>query len=81
MEQSTKIVEFYYCRYCKHFKEPEDSETCHECLNNPVNEYSRKPVNYNGKFIPQTDFLAKWEESNKKIFTDEESNKDGENQV
>lgn len=42
--------EVYYCDYCKtcsHKNEPEDSDTCNDCLNQPYNIDSHKPVNYN----------------------------------
>jgi len=42
--------EVYYCDYCKtcsHKNEPEDSDTCNDCLNQPYNIDSHKPINYN----------------------------------
>ena len=42
-----KEVYFHkYCRTCKYFRTEEDKDPCNECLNEPVNEYSHKPVNY-----------------------------------
>lgn len=42
-----KFVEFdKYCGTCIHKNEKEDSDTCDECLSNPTNVYSRKPVNW-----------------------------------
>lgn len=38
-----------YCRRCKHEKNAEDEEPCDECLQNPVNEYSHKPVMFKEK--------------------------------
>ncbi len=35
-----------YCSKCKHLKKPETEEPCNECLNNPVNEWSHKPVRF-----------------------------------
>lgn len=35
-----------YCKTCKHRKVKEDDDPCHECLNEPVNLYSHKPVNW-----------------------------------
>nr|DAL27831.1 MAG TPA_asm: hypothetical protein [Caudoviricetes sp.] len=35
-----------YCRMCKHFEFPEDSDECNECLNTPVNENSHKPIHF-----------------------------------
>lgn len=43
----TKEVFFSeYCISCIHKTEKENSESCDECLSNPYNEYSHKPVNY-----------------------------------
>ena len=49
MELRDKIVEFEkYCKTCKHkdVKDEYGIDPCHECLNEPVNTHSRKPVNY-----------------------------------
>lgn len=47
MEGSYKEVFFgQYCKTCKHLDTKEDKEPCNECLNEPVNLYSHKPVNY-----------------------------------
>lgn len=47
MEESYKEVYFgEYCKSCKYEKLAEDKDPCHECLNNPVNVYSHKPVNH-----------------------------------
>lgn len=52
MEDIYKEVYFdQYCKACKHEKLPETDDPCDECLNEPVNLYSHKPV--------------KWEEKNK----------------
>lgn len=42
-----KIV-FYdeYCSKCKYYNASEASDVCNECLNNPVNVDSHKPINY-----------------------------------
>lgn len=42
-----KIVDFHeYCATCK-FRETEAfKDPCNECLNNPTNEDSHKPVKY-----------------------------------
>lgn len=40
-----RIVEFEnWCEKCKNWKLPENESPCWECLNEPVNEDSRKPV-------------------------------------
>lgn len=45
MEEIYKEVYFgEYCKTCKHEKLAEDKDPCHECLNNPMNAYSHKPV-------------------------------------
>ena len=38
-----------YCKTCEFFNSKEDEEPCAECLNEPVNQYSHKPVKYNKK--------------------------------
>lgn len=35
-----------YCVDCKHKNESEDSVACNECLYNPCDDDSHKPVNY-----------------------------------
>lgn len=50
MEIIQKIVEFdKYCKTCEHKDLKDYLDPCHECLNNPTNTYSRKPVNYKKK--------------------------------
>ncbi|MEG1523859.1 MAG: hypothetical protein RR475_02405 [Clostridia bacterium] len=50
MESKNKEVYFdQYCHTCKHDAEPEDSDACNECLNNPSNVDSHKPVNWEEK--------------------------------
>lgn len=40
-----RIVDFEtYCKTCKHHKLEEKLDPCNECLDNPVNEDSEKPV-------------------------------------
>lgn len=47
MEELYKEVYYsQYCSTCKHRDLPEDKDPCHECLNNPTNVYSHKPVNW-----------------------------------
>lgn len=33
-----------WCPKCEHFKLKEHEDPCHDCLNEPVNDDSRKPV-------------------------------------
>lgn len=47
MEIIDKIVEYHkYCETCEFRYCPQDEEPCNECLSNPVNTYSKKPVKY-----------------------------------
>lgn len=47
METIYKIVDFEkHCKTCKHKDKKEEEYPCCECLDNPVNEYSRWPVKY-----------------------------------
>lgn len=46
------LKEVYFDQYCKtcQYKDVDESEDpCDECLNEPVNSYSHKPVNYEEK--------------------------------
>lgn len=49
METIDHFVEFdKYCKTCK-FRDKNDKkgeEPCNDCLDNPINQDSRKPVNY-----------------------------------
>ena len=38
-----------YCKTCKHEKIEEMREPCCECLDNPVNAHSHKPVKWEEK--------------------------------
>ena len=50
MEDSYKEVYFSeYCKTCVHCDLTEDKEPCEDCLNEPVNVYSHKPVFYEEK--------------------------------
>lgn len=47
MEFIDKIVEFdKYCNKCKYKDADTNVDPCNECLSNPVNTYSRKPVKF-----------------------------------
>lgn len=42
-----KIVDFEkYCPKCKHYKKAEWEDPCYACLDDPVNVWSHKPVNF-----------------------------------
>lgn len=50
MEETYKEVYYsQYCKNCKHEKLEEYEDPCHDCLNEPVNVYSHKPVNFEEK--------------------------------
>lgn len=50
MNDIYKEVRFdLYCKKCKHCDKKEDEEPCDECLSNPVNLYSHKPINFEEK--------------------------------
>lgn len=47
MDESYKEVYYdQYCHNCTYFSKPEDEDPCNECLYEPVNVYSHKPVKY-----------------------------------
>lgn len=35
-----------YCKTCKNKKTDETKDPCHQCLSEPMNLYSHKPVNW-----------------------------------
>lgn len=40
-----KIVDFEkYCQKCEHYSKSESEDPCWECLNNPANTWSHKPI-------------------------------------
>lgn len=50
MEEQYKEVYFdQFCIKCKHEKLAGDEEPCNECLENPTNLYSHKPVKFEEK--------------------------------
>lgn len=50
MENDYKEVYFdQYCKTCLNQKIAEKDEPCRECLDNPANLYSHKPVKYEKK--------------------------------
>lgn len=47
MPENLKIVSYFdYCKDCKYQNKPESEDPCNECLTSPVNESSRKPINF-----------------------------------
>lgn len=50
MVNSEKEVYFSeYCKTCKYEKNAEEDEPCDECLQEPTNAYSHKPVYWKEK--------------------------------
>lgn len=50
MDYPNKEVYFnQYCKLCKHEKVSDTEEPCNECLDNPINLYSHKPVKFEEK--------------------------------
>ena len=50
MDDAYEEVYFHeYCKKCKHEKNAENEEPCFECLNEPENLHSHKPVNWEAK--------------------------------
>lgn len=50
MEQQYKEVYFHeYCKKCEHSKVKNHEEPCNECLENPVNLYTHRPVKFEEK--------------------------------
>ena len=50
MEDNYKEVYFArYCITCKYKDKPEEEDPCYDCLAEPVNLYSHKPVKYEDK--------------------------------
>lgn len=50
MDSHEKEVYFgEYCSKCRHEKEPEDSDVCNDCLNNPSNIDSHKPIRFEAR--------------------------------
>jgi hypothetical protein len=38
-----------YCKKCEFYNNKEDEDPCWDCLDNPVNTYSKKPVYFKEK--------------------------------
>lgn len=52
MEVNSGLKEVYfdqYCDKCVHKKEDQEKEPCCYCLDEPVNQYSHKPVKFEEK--------------------------------
>lgn len=52
MENRDQFVDFdKFCNKCEYFKKEQYEEPCNECLENPINTYSNKPVNFKQKEV------------------------------
>lgn len=52
MEANDGMKEVYfdqYCKTCEYYEESEAGKHCYDCLEDPVNQYSHKPINYKEK--------------------------------
>lgn len=50
MEYEHKEVEFWkYCEKCKHYEVEDVKDPCNDCLDEPVNLHSTKPVYFEEK--------------------------------
>ena len=49
VEDYKEVYFSQYCYNCKYEKTLESKDPCDECLKNPVNIYSHKPVNWKKK--------------------------------
>lgn len=50
MEYEYKEVEFWkYCEKCKHYEVEDVKDPCNDCLDEPVNSHSTKPVYFEEK--------------------------------
>ena len=60
MEDIYKEVYFdQFCKKCEHKDKKESEDPCFECLDNPENLYSHKPVNYKPKNQPGSEKTEK----------------------
>lgn len=67
METNDGMKEVYfnqYCSKCKHVAVEEGEDPCHDCLNEPVNQYSHKPVMFEENTLKTTKVENKEEEEN-----------------
>ena len=48
-EDQKEVYFHLYCKTCKHKETPDHKHPCNECLENPTNTDSHKPVNYEEK--------------------------------
>ena len=50
LEGYKEVYYHAYCKWCKHYdKNDEHKKPCEECLSEPTNLYSHKPVNFEEK--------------------------------
>lgn len=49
LEPNKEVYFHEYCKTCKHKEVKNTEDPCNECLSNPTNLYSHKPVKYEEK--------------------------------
>lgn len=49
MDDYKEVYFDQYCKTCKHFDKEETEDPCFECLDEPTNYASHKPVKYEKK--------------------------------
>ena len=50
MNEQNRFVDFYtYCPKCSHWTKKDAEDPCNECLSEPTNGYSAKPVRFEEK--------------------------------
>lgn len=49
VNEEKEVYYHEYCETCKHKDSSDHEHPCNECLENPTNMHSHKPVNYEEK--------------------------------
>lgn len=49
VDQYKEVYFGEYCKKCEYFNKDSDQEPCNQCLEEPVNSYSHKPVKWKEK--------------------------------
>ena len=51
MNEEKEVYFDMYCKQCEYFDLSEDKDPCDECLDNPSNINSHKPVKFKAKVV------------------------------
>ena len=43
------LVDFTMCKTCRHYKQNENEEPCCECLEQPINLHTERPIKWEEK--------------------------------